>query len=65
MPTSIIDSAYYKDMFTSARMHALFGDTARFQAWLDFEAGLARAQARLGIIPEAAAKARAHSRVKP
>lgn len=56
MPTSIIDSAYYKDLFTSARMHALFDDTARFQAWLDFEAGLARAQARLGIIPEAAAK---------
>jgi len=56
MPTSIIDSAYYKDMFTSPRMHALFDDNARFQAWLDFEAGLARAQARLGIIPESAAK---------
>jgi len=56
MPTSIIDSAYYKDMFTSQRMHALFDDNARFQAWLDFEAGLARAQARLGIIPESAAK---------
>jgi 3-carboxy-cis,cis-muconate cycloisomerase len=56
MPTAIIDSAYYKDMFTSLRMHALFDDIARFQAWLDFEAGLARAQARLGIIPDAAAK---------
>ena len=56
MATSIIDSDYYKDMFGSARMHALFSDEARFQGWLDFEAGLARAQARLGIIPEAAAK---------
>jgi 3-carboxy-cis,cis-muconate cycloisomerase len=55
MPTSLIDSLYYKDMFGSPRMHALFCDTARFQAWLDFEAGLARAQARLGIIPRAAA----------
>lgn len=55
MATSIIDSTYYKDMFTSARMHALFNDEARFQAWLDFEAGLARAQARLGIIPQEAA----------
>lgn len=56
MTTSIIDSDYYKDMFGSARMHALFSDEARFQGWLDFEAGLARAQARLGIIPEAAAE---------
>ena len=55
MPTSLIDSVYYKDMFSSARMHALFCDEARFQGWLDFEAGLARAQARLGIIPQAAA----------
>ncbi len=55
MVTSIIDSAYYGDMFGSARMRALFSDEARFQAWLDFEAGLARAQARLGIIPQAAA----------
>jgi 3-carboxy-cis,cis-muconate cycloisomerase len=56
MAASIIDSDYYKDMFGSARMHALFSDEARFQGWLDFEAGLARAQARLGIIPEAAAE---------
>jgi 3-carboxy-cis,cis-muconate cycloisomerase len=56
MATSIIDSAYYGDMFGSARMHALFSDEARFQGWLDFEAGLARAQARLGIIPKAAAE---------
>jgi 3-carboxy-cis,cis-muconate cycloisomerase len=56
MATSIIDSAYYGDMFGSARMQALFSDEARFQGWLDFEAGLARAQARLGIIPKAAAE---------
>ena len=55
MPTSIIDSIYYADMYGSERMHALFSDQARFQGWLDFEAGLARAQARLGIIPQAAA----------
>jgi 3-carboxy-cis,cis-muconate cycloisomerase len=55
MATSIIDSVYYKDMYGAARMHALFNDEARFQGWLDFEAGLARAQARLGIIPKEAA----------
>ena len=55
MPTSIIDSVFYGDMFTSKRMHLLFSDEARVQGWLDFEAGLARAQARLGIIPQSAA----------
>ena len=55
MATSIIDSWYYKDLFTSARMHAIFDDRARLQAWLDYEAALARAQARLGIVPQAAA----------
>ncbi|MCG8543815.1 MAG: adenylosuccinate lyase family protein [Alphaproteobacteria bacterium] len=55
MTTSLIDSYYYKDLFTSAWMHTLFCDEARFQAWLDFEAALARAQARLGLIPQEAA----------
>ncbi|UMP00115.1 adenylosuccinate lyase family protein [Amycolatopsis sp. EV170708-02-1] len=35
----------------------LFATPARWQAWLDVEAALARAQAELGIIPEPAAKA--------
>lgn len=55
MATSIIDSEYFRDMYGSQRMHALFCDHARFQGWLDFEAGLARAQARLGLIPQSAA----------
>ena len=36
-------------------VRALFTEPARFQSWLDVEAALARAQAELGIIPEAAA----------
>ncbi|MDA0655461.1 MAG: adenylosuccinate lyase family protein [Proteobacteria bacterium] len=55
MPTSLIDSDYFTSMFTSPRMKDIFSDDARFQAWLDVEAGLARAQARLGIIPQEAA----------
>lgn len=43
-------------MFGSPDMAAIFGDDGRLQAWLDFEAALARAQARLGIIPEAASR---------
>src|SRR4029077_15119209 len=37
-------------------VRALFTEPARFQSWLDVEAALARAQADLGIIPEAAAR---------
>ncbi|HKX05697.1 MAG TPA: adenylosuccinate lyase family protein [Methylomirabilota bacterium] len=37
-------------------VRALFTEAARFQSWLDVEAALARAQAELGIIPEAAAR---------
>lgn len=38
------------------QVRALFTEAARFQAWLDVEAALARAQADLAIIPEAAAR---------
>src|SRR5258705_2510284 len=37
-------------------VRALFTESARFQSWLDVEAGLAQAQAELGIIPEGAAR---------
>jgi 3-carboxy-cis,cis-muconate cycloisomerase len=38
-------------------MMAAFGDRARLQGMLDFEAGLARAEAAIGLIPAAAATA--------
>src|SRR5713101_6019598 len=38
-------------------LRALYRQENRWQAWLDVEAALARAQAELGIIPEAAAEA--------
>ncbi len=53
---SSIDSDYYGKMFASSEMAEIFGDDGRLQAWLDFEAALARAQARLGIIPEDASR---------
>jgi 3-carboxy-cis,cis-muconate cycloisomerase len=40
-------------LFTSDLMHGVFSDRRRLQEMLHFEAGLARAQARLGIIPSA------------
>ena len=40
--------------FTSAPMRAVFSDRGRLQGMLDFEAALARAEARVGLIPQAA-----------
>src|ERR1051325_5438670 len=37
-------------------VRALFTESARFQSWLDVEAGLARGQAELGIIPKGGAE---------
>jgi 3-carboxy-cis,cis-muconate cycloisomerase len=61
MPATLIDSAVFRDIFSTEAMRRVFSDENRVQKYLDFEAGLARAQARLGIIPkEAAAEICAH-----
>jgi 3-carboxy-cis,cis-muconate cycloisomerase len=44
-------------LFGSAAMSEVFSDAARLQRMLDFEAALARAEARCGVIPDAAAQA--------
>lgn len=44
-------------LFGSAAMGEVFSDSARLQRMLDFEAALARAEARCGVIPFAAASA--------
>src|SRR5271169_3543276 len=54
MPTSLIDSAVFRDIFSTEAMRRVFSDGNRIQKYLDFEAALARAQARLGIIPKQA-----------
>jgi 3-carboxy-cis,cis-muconate cycloisomerase len=56
MPTSLIDSSVFRDIFTTEAMRRVFSDENRVRKYLDFEAGLARAQARLGIIPKEAAE---------
>ena len=52
MPSTILDSAVFRDIFTTQAMRDVFSDENRVQKYLDFEAALARAQASLGIIPE-------------
>ena len=55
MPSTILDSAVFRDIFTTPAMRHVWSDENRVQKYLDFEAALARAQARLGIIPKKAA----------
>src|SRR5690242_11893181 len=55
MPSTILDSAVFRDIFTTPEMRTVFSDENRVQKYLDFEAALARAQAKLGIIPKDAA----------
>ena len=54
MPSSLIDSSIFRDIFSTEAMRRVFSDENRVQKYLDFEAGLAKAQARLGIIPKEA-----------
>ncbi|MGH6916472.1 MAG: 3-carboxy-cis,cis-muconate cycloisomerase, partial [Geminicoccaceae bacterium] len=56
MTVSAVDSAIFGGLFTTAAMRAVLADQARLQRMLDVEAALARAQARLGLIPAAAAE---------
>src|SRR5215469_3824163 len=56
MPASLIDSAVFRDIFSTEAMRSVFSDENRVQKYLDFEAALARAQAHLGIIPKEAAE---------
>ena len=44
-------------LFRTDAMREIFADRGRLQGMLDFEAALARAEARLGVIPKAAAPA--------
>src|SRR5262245_35445712 len=54
MPTGTIDSAIFRHIFGTEAMWQVSSDGNRVQKYLDFEAALARAQARLKIIPQEA-----------
>jgi len=54
MPSTYLDSAVFRDIFTTPAMRAVWSDENRVQKYLDFEAALARAQAKLKIIPQEA-----------
>ncbi len=48
----MIDSSLFGDLFSTAEMRQIFDDRTTVQRWMDVEAALARAEARLGIIDQ-------------
>jgi 3-carboxy-cis,cis-muconate cycloisomerase len=56
MTATALDSAIFRDIFTTPEMRDVFSDERRTSYYLEIERALARAQARLGIIPEKAAR---------
>ena len=56
MTATALNSVIFRDIFSTPEMRQVFSDEGRTAYYLDIEAALARAQARLGVIPEAAAR---------
>ena len=56
MTATAMDSVLLGNLFSAPAMRAVFADEARLQRYLDIEAALARVEARLGLIPAAAAE---------
>src|ERR1700683_3734135 len=56
MSATLIDSVIFRNIFSTEPMRRVFSDENRVQKYLDFEAALARAQARLGVIPKEGAE---------
>ena len=49
---TMIDSPLFGDLFGTEEMRKIFSDETTIQKWLEVEAALARAEAKLGIIPQ-------------
>ncbi len=56
MTVSPLDSEIYGGLFADPEVAACFSDRARLQGMLDVESALAKAQAKLGMIPAEAAR---------
>ncbi|RJF99209.1 3-carboxy-cis,cis-muconate cycloisomerase [Noviherbaspirillum saxi] len=54
-------SSLTRSMFSTPAMRQMFSARASVQGMLDFEAALARAQARVGVIPQSAVEAIVHA----
>jgi 3-carboxy-cis,cis-muconate cycloisomerase len=57
MPSTVLDSDIFKDMFGTAELRAVFSDDNLLTCYVEAEVALATAQGRLGVIPSEAANA--------
>ncbi len=57
MPSTVFDSAIYRDAFGSPAMRAIFSDAALVTRYVEVEVALAKVQGALGLIPSDAAAA--------
>lgn len=56
MACTVVDSILYRDAFGTPAMRAVFSDHALIQRYIDAEVALAKAEARVGVIPAEAAE---------
>ncbi|MEC5408563.1 adenylosuccinate lyase family protein [Paraburkholderia sp. MPAMCS5] len=56
LSSTVFDSILFRDAFGTAKMRAVFSDHALVQRYIDVEVALAKAQARVGVIPADAAE---------
>ncbi len=56
MASNVLDSVLFRDSFGTPQMRAVFDDRELIRKYVQVEVALAKAQARCGVIPEAAAK---------
>ncbi len=56
MGSHIVDSRFFRDQFGTNEMRRIFSDENLIQKWLDVEAAIAEAEAKLNIIPKEAAE---------
>lgn len=56
MACTVVDSILYRDAFGTPAMRAVFSDHALIQHYIDAEVALAKAEARVGVIPAEAAE---------
>lgn len=57
MGSTVFNSVLFRDMFGTAEMRAVFADEALVGRYIEAEVALARAQARMGVVPKDAAQA--------
>jgi 3-carboxy-cis,cis-muconate cycloisomerase len=57
MPSTVLDSDIFRDMFGTAEMRSVFSDDNLLKCYVEAEVALGIAQGRLGVIPREAADA--------